>query len=402
MTMMRYIIYFIGTLHTYIARRYVRKRPHFKNMYNSIFIIHRSYFLNRGITSTRIMIRARCCFNLRKLPSFGFTTTCNTAFVDHELSRIDQNNCIMYRPCRSLASLKFQHNSFSTSAAMGKHGQLDSDIKMNTKMQHDDVDVSIQVHGNDAIEEGYLVSKYRSKADKSNVLLDEHQITALTELDRLRSEVLSSPFYKNETPSSNSTFIGDGEEEGYSSIFSFSSSIATAKQSTFSFLKNIQMGGDSDSQEREMEQEQGRGPIIKGVYLHGGVGCGKTFCMDLFFENLPIASKQKVHFHKFMLDVHRKMHEAKMVKRVKGDVMPSVIDSILENGLIICFDEFQVRVRLVVQVIVCSVQCTMYVYVCLLINHVFCNSRPHYIIDMPTIGNDVKWIGNRCSRCPDS
>ena len=285
---------------------------------------------------------------------------------------------------------------------MGKHGQLDSDIKMNTKMQHDDVDVSIQVHGNDAIEEGYLVSKYRSKADKSNVLLDEHQITALTELDRLRSEVLSSPFYKNETPSSNSTFIGDGEEEGYSSIFSFSSSIATAKQSTFSFLKNIQMGGDSDSQEREREQEQGRGPIIKGVYLHGGVGCGKTFCMDLFFENLPIASKQKVHFHKFMLDVHRKMHEAKMVKRVKGDVMPSVIDSILENGLIICFDEFQVRVRFVVQVIVCSVQCTMYVYVCLLINHVFCNSRPHYIIDMPTIGNDVKWIGNRCSRCPDS
>ena len=257
---------------------------------------------------------------------------------------------------------------------MGKNGQLDSDIKMNTKMQHDDIDVSMQVHGNDAIEEGYLVSKYRSKADKSNVLLDEHQITALTELDRLRSEVLSSPFYKNKTPSSNSTSIGDGEEEGYSSIFSFSSSIATAKQSTFSFLKNIQMGVDSDSQERE--REQGRGPIIKGVYLHGGVGCGKTFCMDLFFENLPIASKQKVHFHKFMLDVHRKMHEAKMVKRVKGDVLPSVIDSILENGLIICFDEFQVRVRLVVQVIVCSVQCTKYVYVCLL-NHVFCNSRPH-------------------------
>ncbi|EED87509.1 predicted protein, partial [Thalassiosira pseudonana CCMP1335] len=82
----------------------------------------------------------------------------------------------------------------------------------------------------------------------------------------------------------------------------------------------------------------------KGVYLHGGVGCGKTYCMNLFYDALPSdASKQKVHFHKFMLNVHKQMHKAKMINKLQGDaILENVLQTILEEGKVICFDEFQV------------------------------------------------------------
>lgn len=46
-----------------------------------------------------------------------------------------------------------------------------------------------------------------------------------------------------------------------------------------------------------------------GLYLWGGVGRGKTFLIDLFYEGLPIARKHRTHFHRFMRDVHTRLHE---------------------------------------------------------------------------------------------
>ena len=45
---------------------------------------------------------------------------------------------------------------------------------------------------------------------------------------------------------------------------------------------------------------------MKGVYLYGNVGCGKTMLMDLFFNNSDLSKelKKRTHFHSFMLDVH--------------------------------------------------------------------------------------------------
>ena len=48
--------------------------------------------------------------------------------------------------------------------------------------------------------------------------------------------------------------------------------------------------------------------------------------------------KQKVHFHKFILNVHKQTHTAKMIQKLVGDD----VQSILKNGKILCFDEFQV------------------------------------------------------------
>ena len=80
-----------------------------------------------------------------------------------------------------------------------------------------------------------------------------------------------------------------------------------------------------------------------GVYVHGGVGCGKTFVMDLFFDVAPVASKQRVHFHAMMLSVHRKLDA---LRRREGPPHPNpmraVALDVLGDGVLLCFDEFQV------------------------------------------------------------
>src|SRR5687768_16265216 len=50
-------------------------------------------------------------------------------------------------------------------------------------------------------------------------------------------------------------------------------------------------------------------PAPQGNYLYGGVGSGKSMLMDLFYAVAPIASKRRVHFHEFMLDIHARLKE---------------------------------------------------------------------------------------------
>ena len=85
---------------------------------------------------------------------------------------------------------------------------------------------------------------------------------------------------------------------------------------------------------------------VRGIYVHGGVGCGKTFCMNLFYSCIVESEEishtiQKVHFHQFMLDVHRRMHTIRQQGQ-KGDSLPMIADEIILEGIILCFDEFQV------------------------------------------------------------
>lgn len=61
---------------------------------------------------------------------------------------------------------------------------------------------------------------------------------------------------------------------------------------------------------------------IKGLYVFGTPGCGKTFVMDLFYHHLEIKEKNRIHFNEFMLNIHRMMHQAKEEK--KEDPIESV------------------------------------------------------------------------------
>jgi len=50
---------------------------------------------------------------------------------------------------------------------------------------------------------------------------------------------------------------------------------------------------------------------IKGLYIYGSPGCGKTFIMDMFYKNCNLKRKKRTHFNRFMLEVHVKLHKLK-------------------------------------------------------------------------------------------
>ncbi|KAI0258600.1 AFG1-like ATPase-domain-containing protein [Gloeopeniophorella convolvens] len=80
----------------------------------------------------------------------------------------------------------------------------------------------------------------------------------------------------------------------------------------------------------------------QGLYLYGDVGTGKTMLMDLFYNTLParVTRKRRVHFHAFMLDVHKRMHAAKAAGA--GDPLAPVARDLASEARVLCLDEFQV------------------------------------------------------------
>ncbi len=75
---------------------------------------------------------------------------------------------------------------------------------------------------------------------------------------------------------------------------------------------------------------------VQGLYLWGGVGIGKTYLMDTFFNCLPTGKKSRLHFHRFMKEVHDDLQRLQGVK----DPLKMVAQDIADQADIICFDEF--------------------------------------------------------------
>jgi cell division protein ZapE len=74
---------------------------------------------------------------------------------------------------------------------------------------------------------------------------------------------------------------------------------------------------------------------VRGLYLWGGVGRGKTWMMDLFFQSLPFAERRRRHFHRFMHDVHA---ELKTLQQQESP-LEAVADRIARETRVLCFDE---------------------------------------------------------------
>jgi cell division protein ZapE len=85
---------------------------------------------------------------------------------------------------------------------------------------------------------------------------------------------------------------------------------------------------------------------VRGLYIHGGVGRGKTMLMDMFFDLVPVRRKRRVHFNDFMADVHDRIARHRQARKEgtvkEDDPIPPVAKALADQAWVLCFDEFSV------------------------------------------------------------
>lgn len=165
---------------------------------------------------------------------------------------------------------------------------------------------------------GPVTSKLNELIERGSAQPDTHQFRAAKELDRVYKDLIAN----DPPPRTKSSSTSDSSSSG-------------------SFFGNI-FGNDASSNSLNAII---KGKSTTGAYVYGGVGCGKTFLMTLLYDAVDSGSwsndKQKVHYHKFMLDVHQHMHEVRQ-REPQADLIAPVVERVLENGRLLCLDEFQV------------------------------------------------------------
>ncbi|MES1920786.1 hypothetical protein MHBO_002422 [Bonamia ostreae] len=147
-------------------------------------------------------------------------------------------------------------------------------------------------------------TRYKNLVEKSKIKFDEQQFSLVKKLD---------------------TFLLDlKKHHDELKFFAWKNSpISSILQSSTSLLKSNQ--------------------FVDGIYLYGSPGSGKTFLMDILYKSIPFKNKKRVHFNKFMLDIHKKLHLYKNdPNSEKSDLVHSIVDEIKQKYVLICLDEFQV------------------------------------------------------------
>lgn len=200
------------------------------------------------------------------------------------------------------------------------------------------------------LQDGPLHQAYRQLVGEKDKHADPHQLVALKALERLRFDMLQTSPALTVSDETDSTASNDS-----------SSSSSSSSDSFFGGSSSWFGGGATaaaTAAANTLFSATGMGTVTQtaptGVYLHGGVGCGKTFLMNLFYDSLSTqsdnaqeqqwaATKQKVHFNKFMLYVHQEMHLARSAGIVGSDaILPAVVRQLVKKGRLLCLDEFQV------------------------------------------------------------
>jgi len=80
-------------------------------------------------------------------------------------------------------------------------------------------------------------------------------------------------------------------------------------------------------------------PLIKGCYLYGKVGRGKTYLLDLFYNSLPFPEKKRIHFYRFMQEVHAQLNQCSRQK----DPLKKIAHTFSKTFRVLCLDEFMLH-----------------------------------------------------------
>ncbi|GFS23497.1 lactation elevated protein 1-like [Elysia marginata] len=172
---------------------------------------------------------------------------------------------------------------------------------------------------------------------------------------------LSKAFTSDNTDSSHSSATSDQAEDGplreYQqrvqsgelNVDAGQHSVVVKLQTLHEKLKTYTPSG-KDQGSSWFKRKKKKPTQLNGLYLYGSVGTGKTMLMDMFHDTSSIQKKKRVHFHKFMLDVHKRIHAVKQrqpritTTRDKRpfDAISPVAEEISKQAWLLCFDEFQV------------------------------------------------------------
>ena len=166
---------------------------------------------------------------------------------------------------------------------------------------------------------------YEQRLKDGVIKPDVGQKRAIQSLQRLFDEISPSPLR------------GEGRGEGY---------VTSERPKKRKFLKRFAKYITLTSYFPLTLTLSPRGEGMRGVYMYGGVGRGKSMLMDLFFGCLPDEiKKRRVHFHAFMIEVHNYIH----ARRAEDDfddgidgVLPALASRLAEQARVLCFDEFHV------------------------------------------------------------
>ena len=195
-------------------------------------------------------------------------------------------------------------------------------------------------------------SLYKNTLQSSNIKTDDHQLKAISELDQLFQKIESlgsrqKSSYKEE----------ESEKPPEMTLKEKFTKIAYEKLFVDKEMKQLEEVWRvrrmhhhhwAEAMQKDPELED---PAIKGLYLFGDVGCGKTMMMDLFHTCFTHSNKadmvKRIHFNKFMLDFHKRIQTIKdehfnETGEHKSDIVPELAKRIGEETWILCFDEFQI------------------------------------------------------------
>ena len=185
---------------------------------------------------------------------------------------------------------------------------------------------------------GPVAAAYELKVDAGEVRRDDAQVALAAKFDALHESLASLPPVPVRTDDPTQSSCTSSSPL----LLLLSRSLASAQ----SFL-------------RKKFHLWSFGPPPRGMYIHGSVGVGKSFLMDLFYASVTVPdddsccnndshshkhakiTKRRVHFHEFMLDVHHRIFVYKQ-KHPRGDAIPIIAQQLAQEAQLLCFDEFQV------------------------------------------------------------